>query len=80
MRASVKTTATPYTRENEADQSIVVHQKKEGLPWMTTYKVNFKRFVRTVLEKDLVELSRTSDVINASLYPFLTKSAISTFL
>jgi hypothetical protein len=24
---------------------------------MTSYKVNFKRFVKTVLEKDLVEIS-----------------------
>lgn len=47
---------------------------------MTSYKVNFKRFVKTVLEKDLVEISEYDDFYAASLAPFTSQTSLALFL
>ncbi len=47
---------------------------------MTSYKVNFKRFVRKVLEKDLVLLSKYNETLAATLEPFINPTSIQTFL
>ena len=47
---------------------------------MTSYKVNFKRFVKKVLERDLVEISKMNESNEAILHPFINHNAIQSFL
>ena len=60
---------TGFLSNNEVNVTQVTKYSQH--PWMTSYKVNFKRFVKTVLEKDLVELSKRNETFEATLEPFI---------
>jgi hypothetical protein len=47
---------------------------------MTSYKVNFKRFVKKVLERDLVELSKMNENNEAILQHFVNKNSVQAFM
>ncbi len=47
---------------------------------MTSYKVNFKRFVRNILDKELSEISKVDEFFEVSLAPFTAKMAHDLFL
>jgi hypothetical protein len=59
---------------NAGDVSQITKQSQH--PWMTSYKVNFKRFVKKVLERDLVELSKMNETNEAILRPFVNQHSI----
>ena len=65
---------------NTLNQSDLSQNSKMQHSWMTSYKVNFKRFVRTVLEKDLMELSKQDDFFAALLSPFTASTSHEYFL